>query len=87
MNIEVNDVIIFEKGSYLVLDVIKNENNTYLYLINNDDLKDDIAITKVTSNNGNNKYSFIDSQEEYNYVLNKLFLDFKNNIISIATNE
>lgn len=87
MNFEVDDIIKFKNGSYLVLDVIKRNNNTYLYLINNDEFEDDIAITKVTNKNGYIDYSYIESEEEFNYILNKLFSDFKDDIISIATNE
>ncbi len=87
MNYEVDDVIEFKNGSYLVLDIIKKDENVYLYLINNDEFKDDIAITKVSNNNGNVEYSFINNEEEFNYILNKLFLNFKDDIISLATNE
>ena len=87
MNYEVDDVIEFKNGSYLVLDIIKKDENVYLYLINNDEFKDDIAITKVSNSNGNVEYSFINSEEEFNYILNKLFLNFKDDIISLATNE
>jgi len=87
MNYEVDDVIEFKNGSYLVLDIIKKDENVYLYLINNDEFKDDIAITKVSNSNGNVEYSFINNEEEFNYILNKLFLNFKDDIISLATNE
>ncbi len=87
MNFEIDDIIKFKNGSYLVLDVIKRNDNTYLYLINNDEFEDDISITKVTNKNGFIEYSHIESEEEFNYILNKLFLDFKDDIISIATNE
>ena len=87
MNYEVDDVIEFKNGSYLVLDIIKKDENVYLYLINNDEFKDDIAITKVSNNNGNVENSFINNEEEFNYILNKLFLNFKDDIISLATNE
>ncbi len=87
MNFEIDDIIKFKNGSYLVLDVIKRNDNTYLYLINNDEFEDDISITKVINKNGFIEYSHIESEEEFNYILNKLFLDFKDDIISIATNE
>ena len=87
MNYEVDDVIEFKNGSYLVLDIIKKDENVYLYLINNDEFKDDIAITKVSNSNGNVEYSFINNEEEFNYILNILFLNFKDDIISLATNE
>ena len=83
MNIEVNDIVKFNKGEYLVLDVIKENNNTYLYMINNSELEDDVAISKLVDDT----FMYIEDSEEFNKVLNKLFLDFKNNIISLATNE
>ena len=39
MSFNINDVIKFKNGEYLILNVIKNEGNTYLYLINNDEYK------------------------------------------------
>ena len=83
MNIEVNDIVKFNKSEYLVLDVIKENNNTYLYMINNSELEDDVAISKLVDDT----FMYIEDSEEFNKVLNKLFLDFKNNIISLATNE
>ena len=46
MNYNIDDVIKFKDGEYLVIDVIKNEGNTYLYLINNDEYLNDVSITK-----------------------------------------
>ena len=37
MNFNIDDVIVFNDGEYLILDVIRENNNTYLYLINNDE--------------------------------------------------
>lgn len=83
MNIEINDIIKFRNNDYLVLDVIKKNDSTYVYLINNSEFEDDIAISKIV----NDSFTYIDNEEEFIYVLNKLFLDFKENIIDIATNE
>ena len=83
MKYEVNDIVCFNDKEYIVLDIIKDSSNTYLYLINNSEFEDDVAISKVVDD----KFTYIDDEEEYNKILNKLFLDFKNNIISIATNE
>lgn len=83
MKYEVNDIVCFDDKEYLILDIIKDNANTYLYLINNSEYEDDVAISKIV----NNEFTYIDDEEEYDIVLNKIFLDFKNNIISIATNE
>lgn len=84
MSFNIDDVIKFKNGNYLVLDVIKNEKNTYLYLINNDEFLDDVSITKVTNENGKNIFSCIENNEEFDYVLNKLFLDFKDDILDMT---
>ena len=51
MNFNIDDVIVFNDGEYLILDVIRENNNTYLYLINNDEFLDDVSIVKVNNNN------------------------------------
>ena len=84
MNYNIDDIIKFKNGEYLVLDVIKNEGNTYLYLINNDEFLDDVSITKVKNENGKNTYVHIDNDEEFEYILNKIFLDFKEDILDIV---
>lgn len=83
MIIEKNDILKFDDKEYLVIDTFNKNNDTYLYLINNDNFEDDIAISKII----NNEFTCIYDDDEYEYVLNKLFLDLKDNIISIATNE
>ena len=87
MNFKVNEVIKFKKGDYLILDIIKKDNNTYLYLINNDEFKDDVSITKVLDNDGVVEYTFIDDEEEFNYVLNQLLLDNKDKISEFLIEE
>ena len=84
MNYQIDDVIKFKNGEYLVIDIIKKDSNTYLYLINNED---DIAIAKVTNDDGVIKYSHIENEEEFNYVVNKIFLNLKDEIILFANEE
>ena len=81
------DIIKFKNGEYLVIDVIRNDGNTYLYLINNDKNLNDVAITKVKYIEGNTEYSYIENNEEFNFVLNKLFLNAKDDMILFALNE
>ena len=85
MNFNIDDVIVFNDGEYLILDVIRENNNTYLYIINNDEFLDDVSIVKVNNNNNVIEYTAIDNDEEFDYVVNKIFLDFKDDVIDFAT--
>ena len=85
MNFNIDDVIVFNDGEYLILDVIRENNNTYLYLINNDEFLDDVSIVKVNNNNNVIEYTAIDNDEEFDYVVNKIFLDFKEDVLDFAT--
>ena len=85
MNFNIDDVIVFNDGEYLILDVIRENNNTYLYLINNDEFLDDVSIVKVNNNNNFIEYTAIDNDEEFDYVVNKIFLDFKDDVLDFAT--
>lgn len=85
MNFNIDDVIVFNDGEYLILDVIRENNNTYLYLINNDEFMDDVSIVKVSNNNNVIEYTAIDNDEEFDYVVNKIFLDFKDDVLDFAT--
>ena len=85
MNFNIDDVIVFNDGEYLILDVIRKNNNTYLYLINNDEFLDDVSIVKVNNNNNVIEYTAIDNDEEFDYIVNKIFLDFKDDVLDFAT--
>lgn len=84
MNYNVDDVITFNYGEYLILDVVRENDNTYLYLINNDEFKDDVSIVKVNNNNNVIEYTPIDNEEEFDMVVNKIFLDFKEDMLDFA---
>lgn len=84
MNFNIDDVIVFNDGEYLILDVIRENNNTYLYLINNDEFLDDVSIVKVNNNNNVIEYTAIDNDEEFDYIVNKIFLDFKDDVLDFA---
>ncbi len=77
MDFKKGNIIKFNNGDYLVLDILKYKDNTYLYLINNNEYENDVSIVKVENENGIIKYSYIDDEEEFNYVINKLFLNHK----------
>ncbi len=85
MNFNIDDIIVFNDGEYLILDVIREKNNTYLYLINNDEFKDDVSIVKVNNNDNVIEYTPIDNEEEFDFVVNKIFLDFKDDVLDFAS--
>lgn len=87
MNFNIDDIITFNYGEYLILDVIREKDNTYLYLINNDEFKDDVSIIKVNNNNDVIEYSPIENEEEFDFVVNKIFLDFKEDVVDFATEQ
>ena len=78
MNIKVNDIIRFNKNDYLVLDIIDNR---YLYLINNNKFEDDTAIVKIVNKNRETEIHYIENDDEFYYVLNRLFINFKRDIL------
>ena len=81
MNFKKNNIIKFNNGDYLILDILNYKENIYLYLINNDEYKNDVSIVRVDNNSGITKYSHIDDEDEFNYVINKLFLNHQTEII------
>ena len=86
MNLKKNNIIKFNNGDYLILDVLNYKENIYLYLINNDEYKNDVSIVRVDNNSGITKYSHIDDEDEFNYVINKLFLDHQTEISEFLDN-
>lgn len=87
MNFQIDDIIKYNDGEYLVLDVIKKNDDVFLYLINNDEYVNDVAITKVKNNNGVIEYSFVENDEEFNYVLNKIIVNSKDELLGFAIEE
>jgi len=65
-------IISFKEGKYLVLDVVNYNENTFLYLINNNEFEDDISLVKVLEDGS---FGQIDDEKEFDYVINKIFLD------------
>ena len=86
MNYEVDQVIQFKNGEYLILDVIKYKDFVYLYLINYNEFLNDTAIVKVV-NGDKNKYEYINNNEEFDYILNKLFLNNSIDAIKLVVDE
>ena len=77
MKYALDQVIRFGNGEYLILDIIKYNNSTFLYLINNSEFQDDISIVKVLS----------DGSLDYinDYVLNKIFIDNQVDLMYMTT--
>ena len=86
MNYEVDQVIQFKNGEYLILDVIKYKDFVYLYLINYNEYLNDTAIVKVV-NNDKVSYEYIKNNEEFDYVLNKLFINNSIDAIKLVVDE
>ena len=80
MNYERFDLIEFEAGEYIILNIITYKNNTYLYLINNAEDKDDVSVVKVIENDGVTEYVPIENDEEFEYVINRLLIDNEGNV-------
>lgn len=80
MDYEKNDIVGINNKNYLILDVIRNKQNMYLYLINNDEFENDVSIIKVNDNNGLIEFSQIENEEEFDFVLGKLFIDYRSDI-------
>lgn len=87
MSFKIDDIIEFNNGQYLVLDVINKNDNTYLYLINNDEFLNDISITKVVNSDGKVEFTYIEDDNEFDFVMNKIFLDLKTDILDLVSNE
>lgn len=87
MDYKIDDVIEFKNGEYLILDVIKNKENTYLYLINNDEYKDDISIVKVNFNNNIVEYSVVDNDKEFEFIIDKIFVNFRKDMEEFVKQE
>lgn len=87
MSFRIDDIIEFNNGQYLVLDVINKNDNTYLYLINNDEFLNDISITKVVNSDGKIEFTYIEDDNEFDFVMNKIFLDLKTDILDLVSNE
>ncbi len=79
---KVNDIIRFDNKNYRVLDIIENKNKKYAYLINNEKYINDISIVEVSENDKKLEVKHIKNIDEFNYVLCRLYLKNKNEILS-----
>ena len=84
MNIEIDDIISINGKDYLVLDIIRSNDNTYLYMINNSEFQDDVSIVKVLENG---ELDYINDENEFDYVINRIFLDNQVDLIYMTQDE
>lgn len=76
MDFEKFDVVEVNGRNFIVLNIINYNNNTYLYLINEDDNNDDCTIVRLNKNN--NTYIFEKvNEEELKIVMEKLLVEYK----------
>ncbi len=73
--IEVNTIEIDEK-KYIVLDEIKNENNTYYYLFELTEAKT-IQVLKEQIENNEKEYVSVDNENEFDKALTLFYLKHK----------
>ena len=84
MKYALDDIIKFDNEDYLVLDVINYSGSTFLYLINNSEFKDDISIVKVGENGS---LEYINDEKEFDYVMNRIFMDNESDLYYLVTKE
>ena len=82
MNIKVNDILELDNYSYRVLDIIHYKENTYAYLINNEEFKNDTGIVKIIKRDKVIELDHINDNEVFEYVLRKIYLNHKRDILS-----
>lgn len=78
------DVVEVNNKNFIVLNIINNNNNLYLYLINEDENNDEYSIVKVINQNDKIFFDGV-SDEEYQIITNKLVLDNKEEMKEILS--
>ncbi len=84
MKYALDQVIKYNNGEYIVLDVVNHNDNTYLYLINNSEFKNDVSIVRVLEDGS---LDYINDESEFDYVIHKIFLDNQIDLIYMAQEE
>ena len=84
MKYALDQIIKFNNGEYIILDVINHNDNTYLYLINNSEFLNDVSIVRVLDDG---TLDYINEESEFDYVINRIFLDNKIDLIYLASEE
>ena len=84
MKYALDQVIKYNNGEYIILDVVNHNDNTYLYLINNSEFKNDVSIVRVLEDGS---LDYINEESEFDYVIHKIFLDNQIDLIYMAEEE
>ena len=84
MKYALDQVIKYNNGEYIILDVVNHNDNTYLYLINNSEFKNDVSIVRVLEDGS---LDYINEESEFDYVIHKIFLDNQIDLIYMAQEE
>lgn len=84
---EKHDIISFNRGEYLVLDIINYNGETYLYLINNDNNKNDVSIVKAVNTNGFVDYVQIEKNKEFDIIVKKFLISMKDDVKKFVSGE
>ena len=84
MKYALDQVIKYNNGEYIILDVVNHNDNTYLYLINNSEFKNDVSIVRVLEDGS---LDYINDESEFDYVIHKIFLDNQIDLIYMAQEE
>ncbi len=84
MKYALDQIIKFKNSEYIILDIIKYEDNTFLYMINNNEFLDDVSIVKVKEDGS---LGYIEEEKEFDYVVNRIFLDNQIDLMYITADE
>ncbi len=77
---EINNLIIFNKSAYLVIDAVEYKGMKYLFMINNEYYDNDTAIVKKIDD----KYECVKDEDEFKNIVYKLILNFKEKILELV---
>jgi len=86
MDIEKFDVVEVNNNKFIVINKIEYNDNTYLYLMNEDEEKDDVAIVKVIKNEDNYEFVTIEDEKDFEIVIDKLIIDNKEELKTLLDN-
>lgn len=69
------DTIVVNEKEYIIIYILNLNENTYLYLINNEEENDDVSIVKVIQDNDKVTVIQIEDPNEFELVLSKILLE------------
>jgi len=86
MNIEKFDVVEVNDNKFVVINKVIYNNNTYLYLMNDDENSDDTAIVKVIEKENEYEFVAIEDDKEFDIIIDKLIIENKDEIKELFKN-